>query len=147
MNALPQRAEPEVIPAQESVIDGQPSNVLHLAQFSTNLSPQAQDLVQFTLRMKKPRKQTVFDHKLEITKQFKEVFQLIGGIPRLALWADQNPSQFYALYSKLIPASIKAEINLPGDLTKEDLETISTTQLKAMLLEAIEEAKHEPPTA
>lgn len=38
--------------------------------------------------------------------QFQHAFELIGGIPRLAMWAHQHPSQFYALYSKLIPAQV-----------------------------------------
>jgi hypothetical protein len=42
---------------------------------------------------------------------FQQAFDLIGGIPRLALWADKNPNAFFSLYSKLIPSSVKAEIN------------------------------------
>lgn len=41
---------------------------------------------------------------------FQQTFELIGGIPRLALWADKNPSAFFALYSKLIPSSIQAQV-------------------------------------
>jgi hypothetical protein len=36
---------------------------------------------------------------------FQQAFELIGGVPRLALWADQNPSKFYTLFSKMIPAT------------------------------------------
>jgi hypothetical protein len=38
--------------------------------------------------------------------QFQHAFELIGGIPRLAMWAHQNPDKFFALYSKLIPAQV-----------------------------------------
>lgn len=41
---------------------------------------------------------------------FQQAFDLIGGVPRLALWADKNPTAFFSLYSKLIPSSVKAEI-------------------------------------
>lgn len=41
---------------------------------------------------------------------FQSAFDLIGGIPRLALWADKNPTAFFSLYSKLIPSSISAEV-------------------------------------
>lgn len=41
---------------------------------------------------------------------FQQAFDLIGGVPRLALWADKNPTAFFALYSKLIPSSVKAEV-------------------------------------
>lgn len=42
---------------------------------------------------------------------FQQAFELIGGVPRLALWADKNPSAFFALYSKMIPSTIKAEVD------------------------------------
>jgi hypothetical protein len=38
--------------------------------------------------------------------QFQHAFELIGGIPRLAHWAHAHPTQFYQLYSKLIPAQV-----------------------------------------
>jgi hypothetical protein len=41
---------------------------------------------------------------------FQNAFELIGGVPRLALWADKNPSAFFALYSKLIPATVQAQV-------------------------------------
>jgi hypothetical protein len=28
---------------------------------------------------------------------------MIGGVDRLALWADQNPGDFYKLFGKLMP--------------------------------------------
>lgn len=76
-------------------------------------------------------------NRQSIVEEFNEVFQLIGGVPRLALWADKNPSQFYTLYSKLLPAAIKAEMSLPpstDDLTPEQLRELSTDQLKMMVL-------------
>ena len=42
---------------------------------------------------------------------FQQAFELIGGVPRLALWADKNPSAFFALYSKMIPSTVKAEVD------------------------------------
>lgn len=38
-------------------------------------------------------------------KAFQQAFDMIGGVPRLALWADKNPTKFYTLYSKLVPAT------------------------------------------
>lgn len=32
-----------------------------------------------------------------------EAFELIGGVPRLAMWADANPTEFYRLYGKTLP--------------------------------------------
>jgi hypothetical protein len=41
-----------------------------------------------------------------VREQFQHAFELIGGIPRLAHWAHQNPDKFFGLYSKLIPAQV-----------------------------------------
>lgn len=119
-----------------SVMDDKPS-IVTLEEYGAPLSTVAQDLVQYAHRVSKPRMMSVQDHKKQITSQFKEVFHLIGGIPRLALWADANPSAFYALYSKLIPASLKVEIT--DDLSNEALEHISTAELKRKALEGINE--------
>ena len=62
----------------------------------------------------------------DIVKQFQQVFQMIGGLPRFALWADQNPDAFYQHYSKLLPATLRQEHlqdsnTDPGALTLEEL--------------------------
>lgn len=46
-----------------------------------------------------------------VKDQFIHAFELIGGIPRLALWAHQNPTEFFKLYSKLLPASVNASMD------------------------------------
>jgi hypothetical protein len=42
-----------------------------------------------------------------------EAFDLIGGVPRFAIWADQNPTDFYRLYSKTLPTNLEVS----GDIT------------------------------
>jgi hypothetical protein len=49
-------------------------------------------------------------------KAFQQAFDLIGGVPRLALWADQNPDKFFPIYSKLIPTSIEAKTQAKVDI-------------------------------
>lgn len=39
----------------------------------------------------------------QVVNAFKDTFELIGGVPRLATWAHLNPSKFYQLYAKLLP--------------------------------------------
>jgi hypothetical protein len=117
------------------------SSVLQLNDFApvssetgeAMVSKEAQALMEYTIRT--PKRQRVT--RETIVEQFNEVFQLIGGVPRLALWADQNPTQYYQLYSKLLPAAIKAELQLPPDvdgMTPEQLKELSTEQLKALVL-------------
>lgn len=40
----------------------------------------------------------------QITQAFHDSFELIGGVPRLAIWADANPTEFYKLYARLLPS-------------------------------------------
>lgn len=37
-----------------------------------------------------------------VEKAFLTAFELIGGVPRLVLWADQNPTEFFKLYGRMI---------------------------------------------
>lgn len=38
-----------------------------------------------------------------VVSSFLDAFELIGGTPRLALWGNENPTEFYRLFSKLMP--------------------------------------------
>lgn len=40
----------------------------------------------------------------EVVNAFHQAFDLIGGIPRLALWANANETDFYRLYARLLPS-------------------------------------------
>jgi hypothetical protein len=39
-----------------------------------------------------------------VVNAFHDAFELIGGVPRLAIWADGHPTDFYKLYARLLPA-------------------------------------------
>lgn len=41
----------------------------------------------------------------EVVNAFARAFEMIGGVQRMALWANQNPDKFYPLYSKLLPST------------------------------------------
>jgi hypothetical protein len=43
-----------------------------------------------------------FDRK-RFLDAMAEAFEVIGGVPRLAIWADSNPTEFYKLMGKTIP--------------------------------------------
>ena len=38
-------------------------------------------------------------------RAFQSAFELIGGIPRLAIWANDNPDKFYPLYARFLDSS------------------------------------------
>lgn len=52
-----------------------------------------------------------------VERAFLNAFELIGGVPRLALWADQNPTEFYKLYARLLPGGPPKEDNGPINIT------------------------------
>lgn len=56
------------------------------------------------------------------------VFDMIGGIPAMALWAHSNPDKFYTqVYPKLLPST---SLNIVGDNTKvEIVHSIPATDL------------------
>jgi hypothetical protein len=70
----------------------------------------------------------------EIVDSFNAVFQMIGGVPRLALWADQNPAQFYAMYSKLLPNAAKIELSVVDESNVKD---VPTSELKKLVLRTV----------
>lgn len=105
-----------------------------MAQFSPpdQLSQEVINLAQYAIRKRQSRSPST---RQSIVDQFNSTFQLIGGVPRLALWADKNPTAFYALYSKMIPAAVKLDATIldPNQLSADDLKEVSTDQLKLML--------------
>jgi hypothetical protein len=105
-----------------------------MAQFvpQDELSKEVISLAQYAIRKRASRSPSI---KQNIVQQFNSAFQLIGGVPRLAVWADKNPTAFFALYSKMLPAAIKLDSTAldPNSLTADDLRDVSTDQLKLML--------------
>lgn len=49
-----------------------------------------------------------------VTTSVKEAlhaaFEGIGGVPKLIQWASENQTEFYKLYSKLIPVQVDAAV-------------------------------------
>jgi hypothetical protein len=53
--------------------------------------------------------------RADVVSAFSAAFQMIGGIPRLALWADNNPTEFYKLYARMLPSAASDEMNALGE--------------------------------
>lgn len=68
----------------------------------------------------------------------QQVFEVIGGVPRLALWADKNPDKFYALYARMIPQTIAPVLPEEApDKKKDEMPWLSARRLmyqEAMVL-------------
>lgn len=52
----------------------------------------------------------------DVIMTFYQVFQHIGGMARLADWADKNPSEFYKIYGRLLPSSNSSELDAPQEI-------------------------------
>jgi hypothetical protein len=46
------------------------------------------------------------EKRTKVGEAFQEVFELVGGVPRLALYADENYGDFLRHYSKMIPRDV-----------------------------------------
>jgi hypothetical protein len=122
---------------QEDTLD---SNTLMDFSPGSKLSEEASDLAEYA---RHNRRQVSTFKRQNIVQQFHSAFQLIGGVPRLALWADKNPTAFFSLYSKMIPAAVKVDFTQldPNAMSEEDLKSVTTDQLKALVLrQAAQEA-------
>lgn len=53
-------------------------------------------------------------NRMDVVQAFNNAFQMMGGVPRLALWANANPDKFYPLYARLMP-STSLTINTEGN--------------------------------
>jgi hypothetical protein len=52
----------------------------------------------------------------KVVNAFHEAFELIGGVPRLAHWADQSPSAFFKLYARLLPTQANNQLEHSGEI-------------------------------
>jgi hypothetical protein len=66
-----------------------------------------------------------------VENAFNATFDLIGGVPRLAIWADQNPGEFFKLYAKMMPEAEKAnqalnaQINITNHIPRSALDDVT----------------------
>lgn len=65
-------------------------------------------------RLSVPRSDT-FSRK-EVVAAFQSAFELIGGVPRLALWAHNNEGDFYRIYGKLLPSQSQQLLHNDGTI-------------------------------
>jgi len=52
-----------------------------------------------------------------VVQGFMDCFEMIGGVPRLALWANENPGEYYKLYSKLLPSQAADDLDTAKEMT------------------------------
>lgn len=62
----------------------------------------------------------------DVVNAFQRAFTMIGGVQRLALWANQNPDKFYPLYAKLMPST---SINIGDNSVVQIVHALAPTEL------------------
>lgn len=68
-----------------------------------------------------------------------EAFEVIGGVPRLAIWADQNPTEFYKLMGKTIPQANLLDIQ--GKMQMQILPALPPSELDGEPIDITPERK------
>lgn len=51
-----------------------------------------------------------------VVTAFHDAFELIGGVPRLAHWADGHPTDFYKLYARILPGEVGQHVTHDGEV-------------------------------
>jgi len=54
--------------------------------------------------------------RADVVAAFSSAFQMVGGVSRLALWADNHPTDFFKLYARLLPSAASDEMNAQGKI-------------------------------
>jgi len=65
-----------------------------------------------------PRRQV---DRQKVLEAIHEAFVLIGGVPRFAMWAHQNPDSFYKLWAKTAPNALQVSGQLAHQFIKPSL--------------------------
>lgn len=55
-------------------------------------------------------------NRKQVVNAFQNAFDLIGGTPRLALWAHKNEKEFYKLYARLLPSQSSSALGEANEL-------------------------------
>lgn len=66
-------------------------------------------------RLPRARRKKDGFNRMDVVNAFNNAFQMMGGVSRLALWANQNPDKFYPLYARLMPST---SINIQSEGNK-----------------------------
>lgn len=73
------------------------------------------EIIEATSKIPKARRKQDGFSRMDVVNAFSNAFQMMGGVPRLALWANQNPDKFYPLYARLMPST---SINITSEGAK-----------------------------
>lgn len=80
--------------------------VINIEDFTSSQAVLARLAGQRTANLRLPQ---IYNRK-KVEQGFLQAFESIGGVSRLALWANEHPTEFYVLLSKLFPKEIEQKV-------------------------------------
>lgn len=90
------------------------SGVLLTREEFEQMNKTLKDLAEGAPRLERQARKE-FNRK-EVSIAFQEAFELIGGVRRLAVWANENPTEFFKLYGRQLPTGAQVDINASGEI-------------------------------
>ena len=96
----------EIVPSEPNFSD-------RVLEYNDQLSPILSDYAKATFGLNRiPKKQA---QKQRLVQAMAEAFEIVGGVPRLALWADKNYGEFMKLIGKQIPVLVQNSIGIQAN--------------------------------
>lgn len=96
----------EIVPSEPNFSD-------RVLQYSDDLSPFLSDPAKVAGSFNQiPKKQA---QKQRVIQALAEAFEIVGGVPRLALWADKNYGEFMKIIGKQIPVLVQNSIGIQAN--------------------------------
>ena len=96
----------EIVPSEPNFSD-------RVLEYSDQLTPLLSDYAKASITLNRiPKKQA---QKQRIIQALAETFEIIGGVPRLALWADKNYGEFMKIVGKQIPVLVQNSIGIQAN--------------------------------
>lgn len=115
-----EQAKAEFIPAEQfdEVVEAETERVYPDTEEYSEIAEECKELTALATsgngvsRISVPRELK----RQRVVNAFQDAFDLIGGVPRLAHWADQSPSAFYKLYARLLPTTAQQQLEHSGEI-------------------------------
>jgi len=101
------------------------SELVTALQQDPSISPEMKELVERGLH------HVFLPDALQVksAEAFQLAFEAIGGLPRLAVWADKNPTKFFNLYARMIGPTINPVLPSPHTTNQVWPEWLSARRL------------------
>ena len=120
-------------PPMKEIVPSEPNFSERVLQYSDELSPFLSDPAKVAGSMNRiPKKQA---QKQRLIQAMAEAFEIVGGVPRLALYADKNYGEFLKIIGKQIPVLVQNSIGIQANGPVTIVSAIPASTLDGEVLE------------